>query len=74
VAGNRESDSIDEIAEEFVQNATGLRELDIRFNNFDRIPLDLGRFAFTKVSINNMIEKLSITFPIGSDLILYLLI
>jgi hypothetical protein len=74
VAGNRESDSIDEIPEEFVQNATGLRELDILFNNFDRIPLGLGHFAFTKTSLNNMIEKMLITLPIGSDLTLYLLI
>jgi hypothetical protein len=60
---NRECDSIDEIPEEFVQNATGLRELDIRFSNFDHIPRGLGHFAFTKTRISNMIEKLSVTFP-----------
>ena len=63
VTRNRESDSIDEIPEEFVQNATGLRELNIHFSKFDRIPLGLSHFAFTKTRINNMIERLSVTFP-----------
>jgi hypothetical protein len=63
VTGNRESDSIDEIPEEFVRNATGLRELDITFSNFNNIPLGLGHFAFTKTGLNHMIEKLSVTYP-----------
>jgi hypothetical protein len=63
VTRNSENHSIDEIPEEFVQNATGLRELDITLSNFDRIPIKLGHFAFTKSRINNMIEKLSVTYP-----------
>jgi hypothetical protein len=63
MTGNMESDGIDEIPEEFVRNATGLRELDITVSNYDRIPLGLGHFAFTKARINSMIEKLSVTYP-----------